>query len=226
MNQLSIRVLGCSASLILGLTMLVSGCGPIDVNDPDYLMQMKNSGADLGKKDDAADEQADMQAPPTQAQAPQGQRPMMGAPEQAGAAPVAPVAAVAAVPVIETAPPIAVVAPPIVENMPPVVINTAELRNFRREVHHFREIIRNLPSITQHTVNNIENVHHRYFTKITNVPTHATQVCPTFSSFQTAEVMPTVEVTLPVAETIIPCVGIGVGCVGGFGFGRGPLGIY
>ena len=182
---------------------------------------MKNSGADL------ANDQADMQAP-AQQQAP---APVMaGAPDAApGAAVAAPVAqpVAVAVPVIETAPPVAVVAPTIVENMPPVVINTAEQRNFRREVHHFREIVRNLPSITQHTVNNVENVHHRYFTKITNVPTHATQVCPTFSSFQTAEVMPTVEVTLPVAEAIIPCVGIGVGCgvglgVGpGFGFGRG-----
>ena len=38
MNRLSIRVLGCSMSLVLGLTMLMGGCGPLDANDPDYLM--------------------------------------------------------------------------------------------------------------------------------------------------------------------------------------------
>lgn len=220
MNRLSFRVLISSASLVLGLTMLV-GCGPQDVNDPDYLMQLRNSGV-INDKDDAALANAD--APQGQpegqpqgqdAQAPQGQPGAV-----AGGPAVAAVPAVVAIPEVIIAPPAIVVAPTIVEQLPPVVINTAEERRFAREVHHFREIHRLQPSITQHTVNNVTRVHHRYFTKIVNVPSHATQVCPTFASFQTAEVMPTVEVTLPVVETIIPCP-IGIGCGPGVGFGLG-----
>jgi len=200
---------------------MLGGCGPQDANDPDYLMQLRNSGV-INDKDDAA-----MQAPAdAQAQAPQGQEmqaPQGQAPVAAGAPAVAAVPVVA-IPEVIIAPPAIVVAPTVVEQLPPVVINTGEERRFAREVHHFREIQRLQPSITQHTVNNVTRVHHRYFTKIVNVPTHATQVCPTFASFQTAEVMPIVEVTLPVAETIIPCP-IGIGCGPGIGIGGPGIGL-
>lgn len=218
MNRLSFRVLS-SASLVLGLTMLLGGCGPQDINDPDYLMQLRNSG-ETNDKDDAMQGPQDLQAP-------QGQAMDANAPAvQTAPAIVAP--AVVAIPEVIIAPPVAVVAPTVVEQLPPVVINTAEERRFAREVHHFREIRRLQPSVTQHTINNVTRVHHRYFTNIVNVPTHATQVCPTYSGYQTAEVMPTTEVTLPVAESIIPCVvGVGIGCggpgigIGGFGGGIG-----
>lgn len=213
MNRLTFPVLSCLTSLVLGLTMLLGGCGPLDMNDPDYLMQLRNSGATDEKNGDAA-----MQDP-SKGPAPQGpqDQDMSGQAQPMAGAP----AVIAAIPEVIIAPPVAVVAPTVVEQLPPVVINTAEERRFAREVHHFREIRRLQPSVTQHTINNVTRVHHKYFTKIVNVPSHATQVCPTYNSYQTAEVIPTVEVTLPVTETVIPCYGIGVGCAGFGGYGAG-----
>jgi hypothetical protein len=221
MNRLSIRVLGCPTSMILGLVML-AGCGPQDLNDPDYLMQMKNANEDVAAQanQDQDQDQARM-APQQQAAPPQANQAMAAsAPANvvagAPAVAVAPVAVV--VPEIVNGPNALVVAPDLIQTLPPVVINTAEEQRFVRSVDHVRNIRIFQPMITDHVVVNTQRIHHRYWTNVVNIPTHATRVCPTYNVIQTAEVMPTTEITLPVSESIIPCVGA---CGGGFGFGGG-----
>lgn len=216
MNRISSRLLAI-ASLVVTGTLVLGGCGPQDLNDPDYLAQMRDAGVD------SAEMQMDDKGQNVMMQD-QSQPVMQEAtPVAVEAAPVA----VEAVPVVEPVPvPIPVVElppqfvrePDLVNPMPTTVVNTGEQRNFSQLVEHYREIWQPQENVRVHNINNTLGVHHRYRQRVINAPVARTVVTTTGNTVFTQELLPTEVVSLPVVD-YGPVFAGGCGGFGGWGGG-------
>lgn len=245
MNRTSSRLLGF-ASLVIGGAIVLGGCGPQDLNDPDYLMQMNDAGianaeAAAGAPEQNPADQAPQQGqqdPSAQAnpqgQADEGAQPVGGAqpaggPVGGGPVGVAAVPAVPAIPVV-VLPPQFVREPDLVTPLPTITTFSGEIRPATLLVEHYREIIVPQERVNVHNIHNTLNTHHRYRQRLINVPTARTVITNSADASCTQELLPTEVVTLPIRDCGVVCGGfIGGGCggfVGGCGGGYVPTPFY
>lgn len=230
MNHTTKRSLRLSSMLLVGTALYLGACGPENLDDPSYIAQLSEDGMiDSATKDDAqmpaapADEDAQKEAPQGMQQgmpqgSPQGMpQGMEGQPMMAGApAPVA----VVPVPVVQL-PDTFVQLPPEVVAEPPSVFNTAEDVNFQRRVLHEKDIHVIKPVVEQHLIKNNLLIEDKFHTTVINHPTFRRDIAVASDVAEVAEVLPTTEVTAPVA--VEP--GLFLGGIGGFGGGfGGPIG--
>lgn len=224
MNRISSRIFGI-ASLIVGGSIVLGGCGPQDLNDPEYMAQLKDAGIDNAEdkmpgQDTAAPAMGDQQQAMPQGQEPQGQnmpqdqaQPVEGTPVAA-----APVAGVAAVPVVPAIPVVAlppgfVREPDLVNPLPTTVVNTGEVRPVARVVEHYREILQPQDNVRIHNIHQPYSEHHRFRQRVINIPTARTVITTSNSAAFTQEILPTEIVSLP----LVDYGPVFAGCGGGFG---------
>lgn len=217
--------------LAFGSVAYLSGCGPIDANDPSYMAQGKEANQE-GKKDNYEDiyQAGDEPAAPDTGDEPKADEPKADEPKadeaQADVQKAAPVGQTMQLPVeqvVQALPSMRlatrhVFSPGVVERLPTIVSHSAEDRNFEREIQHHRVIHRPQLSLNKHLIRNNLNLNHTYWTKIINHPMSANQVLQTSSVSETQTVMPAVEVTAA------PIASYGYGYARGFygsGYGRG-----
>lgn len=218
MNRTSSRLFSI-ASLIIGGAIVLGGCGPQDLNDPDYLAQMDDAGINSAEKPAMDDKGAEApmagQQQPMDQNAPQGQAQQAGPDGGAGGAPVAggpvgpvgPACVGGGCPLVEL-PPQFIREPDLVTPLPPTQVNTFEQRNFRQLIDHYREILVPQDNVRVHNINSTLGVHHRFRQRIINIPTSRTVITTTGNTVLTQEALPDEVVTLPLVDygpPIIPC---------------------
>lgn len=230
MNRISSRIFGI-ASLIVGGSIVLGGCGPQDLNDPEYMAQLKDAGIDNAEDkmlaQDTTAPMGDQQAMPQGQNMPQDQaQPVEGTP--VATAPVEGVAAVPAVAAVPVVPAVPVVAlppafvrePDLVNPMPTTVVNTGEIQPVSRLVEHYREIVQPQDNVRIHNIHTPYSEHHRFRQRVINVPTARTIVTASNSAAFTQEILPTEVISLPIVDYGPVFAGCGGGW-GGWGGGGG-----
>lgn len=193
MNHTTERSLRVSLLLLVGAALLISGCGPENLDDPSYLAQLDESGMidDASAKKDAMPIKAmDMD-----------DNDMMDD-DKAGVDDTI-IAGVAAIPTeVVQLPDRVVELPPQVVSEQPLVYNTQEDVNYQQRILHERKIHKLQPTVEDHLIKKNLHTHKQFHTTVINHPSFRKNVGFAQTYSESDEVLPTTEVTEATAVVV------------------------